>query len=114
MMFIRDRDTPGARRPEIDRARAHLIAVERRRGNEILEIELADAALDARTKLVLATKRATEREPGRPIGEETLQRGVGALPDRRPPDRDGGFDDQCGRGVPWGVSTRKRAGREKV
>src|SRR3546814_3940748 len=39
MMFIRDRDTPGARRPEIDRARAHLIAVERRRGNEILEIE---------------------------------------------------------------------------
>src|SRR3546814_14637413 len=87
MMFIRDRDTPGARRPEIDRARAHLIAVERRRGNEILEIELADAALDARTKLVLATKRATEREPGLPIGEATMQSGV-AGPIGREADRE--------------------------
>src|SRR3546814_12157455 len=61
MMSIRDRDTPGARRPEIDRARAHLIAVERRRGNEILEIELADAALDARTKLEHGRASGRER-----------------------------------------------------
>src|SRR3546814_20425971 len=59
--------------------------------------------------LVLATKRATEREPGLPIGEATLQRGVAALPDRRPLDRERGFDHQCGRGVPGGVERQLSA-----
>src|SRR3546814_13126990 len=107
MMFIRDRDTPGARRPEVDRARAHLIAVARRRGNEILEIELADAALDARTKLVLATKRATERGPGLPIAEATLQRRVAALPAHRPRARHEGSDHQCGGGAQGGRARQR-------
>src|SRR3546814_10172771 len=55
------------------------------------------------------TKRATEREPGLPIGEATLQRGVAALPDRRPLDRERGFDHQCGRGVPGGVERQLSA-----
>src|SRR3546814_1829090 len=59
----------------------------------------------------LATKRATEREPGLPRGEATLQRGVAALPDRRPLDRERGFEHQCGRGGPGGVARQLSAHR---
>src|SRR3546814_13899783 len=67
------RGAPGLVRLQFGVARAHLAAIERSRGDEVVEVQLPDLAREREAPLVRLARIPAQREPRFGIGEAALQ-----------------------------------------